>query len=127
MKRTWSRVASVVVALVAVAALLFSSAVAMAQVETGQISGTVTDQSGAVVPKADVTARNLGTNAARTTQTSDSGLYQLGGLVPATYEITVHSSSFKAFTAKVEVTVGGHVTLDAHLSINASVTEVQVV
>lgn len=125
MIRSGSRVASIVVALVA--ALLFSGAVAMAQVESGQISGTVTDQSGAVVPKADVSARNLGTNATRTTQSSDSGLYQLGGLAPATYEITVHSSAFKAFTAKVEVTVGAHVTLDAHLSINASVTEVQVV
>lgn len=125
MIRSWSRVASVVVA--SVAALLFSGAVAMAQVETGQISGTVTDQSGAVVPKADVTARNLGTNAMRTTQTSDTGLYLLGGLAPATYEVTVRSASFKPFVAKVEVTVGAHVTLDGHLSINADVTEVQVV
>jgi hypothetical protein len=110
-----------------VTVLFLSGVIASAQVETGQVAGTVTDQSGAVVPNADVVARNVGTNATRTTQTSGTGFYQLSGLEPATYEITVRSSSFKSFTAKVEVTVGGRVTMDAHLSINTSVTEVQVV
>lgn len=111
----------------AVSLMILGGGVVSAQVETGQISGTVTDQSGALLPNATVSAKNLGTNAVRTTQSSASGLYQLSGLAPANYEVTVNSGSFKPFTAKVEVTVGGHVTVDARLSINTSVVEVQVV
>ncbi len=110
-----------------IAVVLLSIGVAHAQVETGQVGGTVIDQSGAVVSDAEVSARNLGTNAVRSTKTSSTGFYQLSGLGPATYQISVTAPSFKLFMAKVEVTVGAHVTLDAHLSINASVTEVQVV
>jgi outer membrane receptor protein involved in Fe transport len=100
---------------------------AQAQVETGQISGTVTDPSGAVVPNATVSATNLGTNAVRSVQSSASGTYAIGGLAPATYQIKVISPSFKPYSAKAEVTVGGHVTLDAKLSVTSAVTEVQVV
>ena len=110
-----------------IAVVLLSIGVAHAQVETGQVAGTVTDQSGAVVSDAEVSARNLGTNAVRSAKTSSSGFYQLSGLGPATYQISVTAPSFKLFMAKVEVTVGAHVSLDAHLSINTSVTEVQVV
>jgi len=63
----------------------------------------------------------------RTTQSSDTGFYQITGLAPATYEVTVSAGSFKPFTGKVEVTVGARATLDAKLSINSSVTQVEVV
>ena len=52
--------------------------------ETGDIAGTVTDPTGAVVPNATVTIRNLGTNAARSVTTSSSGRYVVTGLQPAT-------------------------------------------
>jgi hypothetical protein len=111
----------------ALGALLLFSAVASAQVETGQIAGNVTDSSGAVVAGAAVTATNLATNAARNTVSSSTGDYQIPGLEPAIYQVTVNSSGFKSYTVKVEVTVGSHVTLDAKLSVNASTTEVEVV
>jgi hypothetical protein len=98
-----------------------------AQVESGQISGSVTDPSGAMVPGATVTVKNLGTNAERSTQSTSSGTYLITGLEPATYQVTVNSTSFQPFVAKTEVTVGGKVTLDAKLSVNGSTTEVQVV
>jgi len=107
--------------------MCLSVGVGFAQVETGQISGTAADQSGAAVANAKVTAKNLGTNAVRTTQSSDTGFYQITGLAPATYEVTVSAGSFKPFTGKVEVTVGARATLDAKLSINSSVTQVEVV
>ncbi len=110
------------------AALMFLCvAVASAQVETGQIAGTVTDQSGALIPGATVTVRNLGTNAVRTTHSSSVGDYVVTGLAPATYQITVNSGSFKPYNAKVEVTVGSHVSADVRLSVNAATTEVDVV
>jgi hypothetical protein len=101
--------------------------VASAQLETGQISGTVLDQSDAVVPGATITVRDTDTNSVRTIVSSATGAYLVPGLVPATYEVTVTASAFKPYTAKVEVTVGGHVTLDAKLSVSATTTEVEVV
>jgi hypothetical protein len=111
----------------AFAVVLLCIGVASSQVESGQISGTVTDQSGAVIPNASVSVRNVDTNAVRATTTSATGLYQVGGLAPGNYEVTVNSGSFKPYVARVEVTVGGNVTLDAKLSVSTSVTEVQVI
>ena len=101
--------------------------IGLAQIEAGQIVGSVADQSGAVVPNATISATNIGTNATRTTQSSDTGLYQLTGLPPATYRVTISAPSFKTYIANVEVTVGGRSSLDAKLSVQTSVTEVQVV
>ena len=121
------RLRNLALAVLAVSLMILGGGVVSAQVETGQISGTVTDQSGALLPNASVSVKNLGTNAMRTTQSSASGLYQVSGLAPATYQVTVNSGSFKPFISKVEVTVGGRVTVDAKMSINTTVTEVQVV
>jgi carboxypeptidase family protein/TonB-dependent receptor-like protein len=101
--------------------------VARAQLEAGQISGTVLDQSDAVVPGATISIRNADTNAVRTVVSSSTGAYLVPGLAPATYEVTVTAAAFKTYTAKVEVTVGGHVTLDAKLSVSATTSEVEVV
>ena len=111
--------------LVLLCSLLSQSA--FGQAEAGSVAGTVTDQSGAMVTGATVIVKNLGTNAARITQSSATGDYAVVGLAPATYEVTVTAGAFKPFTAKVEVTVGRHVTLAARLSVGATTTEVRVV
>jgi len=109
------------------ALFLLCGAVASAQLERGQIGGTVTDQSGAVIPNANVTVTNTGTNATRTAVTSSAGTYLVTGLQPATYSVSISSVNFKAYTAKIDVTVGGRATLDAKLSIDNAVTQVEVV
>jgi outer membrane receptor protein involved in Fe transport len=109
------------------AVLCVCGRVASAQVETGQLSGTVIDQSGAVVPGAGVAVKNLGTNYVRNSVTSSTGNYLIVALEPALYEVTITSGNFKAYTAKVEITPGSHLTLDAKLSVSAAVTEVEVV
>lgn len=103
-------------------AMLLVTAAAFAQVETGQIAGTVTDESGAVVPNATVTVKNLSSNAERTAQTSPTGSYVVVGLQPGTYQVAISSGQFKPFRSNIEVTVGGHATLDAKLSVSATVT-----
>jgi hypothetical protein len=95
--------------------------------ELGQIAGTVTDQSGAVLTGATVTVRNQATGAERTAQTNGSGAYLVNALEPAPYEITISAGAFKPFKASAEVTVGGHTTVDAKLSVSSETTEVQVV
>jgi hypothetical protein len=107
--------------------MFLAGVAALAQVESGVIAGTVTDQSGAVVTGAAVTVKNLDTNAERKAHTSATGAFSVTGLAPAHYQVTIASGSFKPFTAKAEVTVGGHVSIDAKLSISTSTTEVQVV
>lgn len=114
-------------AIVCVATLTLSCAYAYAQVESGQLAGTITDQSGAVVPGATVTVKNVATNAERSTVASETGAYSVVGLAPGHYQVSVAAGAFKPYIANLEVTVGGHVTLDAQLSVSESVTEVQVV
>ena len=124
----WRRIQSLISpVLVAFAALSVCGVVASAQVETGQIAGTVMDQTGAAVPDAVIAIKNLSTNTVRTAVSSTSGAYVVPGLEPAIYQVTVSSNSFKSFVSTVEVTVGGHVNLDARLSVSATTTEVQVV
>jgi hypothetical protein len=120
-KTTWRGIAC------AISLMLVYVGVGLAQIEAGQIVGSVSDQSGAVVPNATISATNIGTNATRTTQSSATGLFQLAGLPPATYRVTISAPSFKTYIANVEVTVGGRSSLDARLSVQTSVTEVQVI
>jgi len=95
--------------------------------ETGQITGIVTDPTGAVVPGVPVSARNSGTNAVRTTTTSGTGSYLFTGLAAAVYEVSVSSASgFGAFNTKAEVTVGGVLTLNIKLLPSASIETVTV-
>jgi hypothetical protein len=94
--------------------------------ETGQISGTVTDPTGAAIPNATVTVKNIGTNAVRTTTSGGEGAYVVRGLEPSTYELSVSGSGFRPFTTRVEVTVAAKVTVDPKLSVTQENTTVEV-
>jgi Carboxypeptidase regulatory-like domain len=89
--------------------------------ETGQVTGTVTDSTGAGISGIVVTATNIGTNASRTTKTTNTGSYVLVGLTPATYKIsTAAINGFSPYETQAEVTVGGRLTLDIKLSIGSA-------
>ncbi len=115
------------------AALVFSFSLiafphsAWAQTDTGQIDGTVSDPSGAVVTGATITVKNIGTAATRVEHSANTGTYLITGLAPAQYEVTVEAAGFKSSVSRVEVTVGGHSTLDAKLTLGSGATEVQVI
>jgi len=94
--------------------------------EAGQISGTVTDPTGAAIPNAVVTIKNVGTNASRTVSTSGTGGYVVTGLEPATYSVSVTSAGFQPYSARVEVTVASRVTVDPKLSVTQESTTVEV-
>lgn len=108
-------------------AMLLVGTTVSAQVESGSIAGTVTDQSGALVPGAAIILKNIGTNAERTATSSDAGAFIITGLEPANYEVSVTSGNFQPYVAKVEVTVGARITVDAKLSVTAAVSEVEVI
>jgi hypothetical protein len=84
--------------------------------QTGSIRGTVTDQSGAVVAGADVTARNTGTGAVRNTTTSDSGAYSINDLQAGVYELSIKKPNFKAyFVSNLQLTVAQVLSVNAML------------
>jgi hypothetical protein len=90
------------------AALLFGLATpsAEAQVLYGSLIGSVSDESGGVIPAAQVTITNKGTGATSQTETGPDGLYRFTNVLAGTYELTVTASGFRAFTqSEVPVTV----------------------
>lgn len=79
----------------------------LAMAQTASISGTVTDTTAAVVPQAKVTARNLATDASRSTATDGSGSYRITSLLPGFYDVLVERQGFKTVEySRVELTVG---------------------
>ena len=72
---------SSVFAAIAVLILVFSS-IASAQVITGSISGTVADETGAVLPGVEVTVNNLDTGFTRTVISNDRGAYRAPSYSP---------------------------------------------
>ncbi|HMD32947.1 MAG TPA: carboxypeptidase-like regulatory domain-containing protein, partial [Candidatus Acidoferrales bacterium] len=80
-----------------VAALLAAGPI-WAQVNAVDLSGTVTDQTGAVVNGAKVTVKNLATNATRTVESREDGNYRFTSLAPGRYEMKVQMSGFAPYT-----------------------------
>ncbi|HZN12026.1 MAG TPA: TonB-dependent receptor [Blastocatellia bacterium] len=77
------------------AAILVSSLLAPALAQsTAAIQGTVTDPSGAVVAGARVTVRSPATGVERTTQTDESGIYQIAALPVGVYRVEVQAQGF---------------------------------
>ena len=89
---------------------------------TAQVSGTVSDSTGAIVPGATVILKNTGTNAERTVTVNNDGIYSFSNLQPGAYAVMVTSAGFSPFKADVEVTVGGHFTIDSKLSVTSTTT-----
>ena len=78
------------------AVLLSCSVVAFGQT-TGTISGTVTDEKGAVITNASVTARNPERNISRTLQTGSEGTYRFENMPVGPYEVTVEATGFAKY------------------------------
>jgi hypothetical protein len=106
--------------------LLAPSASRAAQVSAG-LSGTVTDQSGAVVAAATVTVKSVDTGAVRTTSTDDSGLYRVPSLPVGEYEIRVQKQGFNDEVRKgIHLVVGQSATVDLALRVGAASEEITV-
>jgi hypothetical protein len=113
-------------ALVLLLALLVVPGAALAQVETGSITGTVTDPQGAVVTGATVTATSQN-GATRTVRTSGDGSFNFSSLNPGRYEVKVEGAGFGAKTATVDVSVGTRTALDVSLEVTGGGEEVDVI
>src|SRR5690348_16361223 len=87
--------------------VLLLAAIAVAQVSTSYITGTVTDSAGAVVANAKVEVKNDETGVVYSCVTTNSGNYSFPSLTPGRYTITVQQPGFRTFTSTNNVlTVG---------------------
>lgn len=112
--------------LVLAAALL--SAVGLAQVVSGDLTGNVYDATGGTVPNAAVVAKNDATGIETTTRTTTAGDYHLGNLPVGTYTLTVTAPGFTAAQVKsVTVQLNKVSTANVTLQVGASTETVDVV
>ena len=98
--------------------LLFCSISVLGQINTGKITGFVTDSSGGSVSGVPVVATNDATGVVTKTDTTDSGEFLLTFLVPGTYHVTVEKEGFKKdIRSRVIVDAGGIARIDFTLQV----------
>jgi hypothetical protein len=110
-----------------IAVIALFATYAFGQAETGSISGTVTDATGAGIPTASITVTNQATSAVRTTETGNIGQFDIPGLEPGRYQLRISKPSFETYQQVVEVTVGSKTVIDARLTVGSTSTVVEVV
>src|ERR1039457_3362978 len=97
-----------------------------AQAPTGIISGTVTDESGAVIPNVAVTIVNKGTSISRVVNTNTDGLFSVPALPSGVYQIRVELQGFRTTLREATVEVGATTTADIRMEVGQSAEVVTV-
>ncbi|MGH9786827.1 MAG: carboxypeptidase regulatory-like domain-containing protein, partial [Terriglobia bacterium] len=99
-------------------AFLLCAVLGMAQLDTGSISGTVSDQSGGAAPGATVTVRNVATGVTRTLQTNAAGRYDALALPTGSYEVEASLPGFqRAVRSGITLAVGRNAVVDMVLQV----------
>lgn len=98
--------------------MIFSLSVPLLQAQQAEatLSGKVTDSSGAALPNAMVSVRNVETGQSAEVQTDGTGTYNLPELAPGDYEVTASVKGFTVKTGKVTLTAGATLTYNATLT-----------
>jgi hypothetical protein len=93
----------------------------------GEITGTVTDPSGAIIGAAAVTVTNVATNQVRTVQTNEAGNYTVPFLVPGTYTVKSESTGFKTATrTNLVLQVGDVARIDFQMEVGEVAESIEV-
>src|SRR5437867_4925521 len=104
--------------LLVVATLAALSACCLYAQTFGEVTGRVTDPSGAVIPGASVTLTNINTNAVRSVVTTEAGAYTFPSIPPGIYRLRTELPGFKAAASEpFEVQVQQVVRLDITLEL----------
>ena len=107
--------------------LIQISSRAIAQVASAELSGTVLDGSGAVIPDTRVTVKNVDTNITRTTTTGKSGDYVITALSAGSYTVTADATGFRTLVQSgVVLQVNQQAKLDLSLQVGQATETVQV-
>jgi hypothetical protein len=97
-----------------------------AQSNYASLSGTVFDPQHQAVPGASVQLTSVSTSAVRQVSSNDQGIFQINGLLPDAYKLTVQAPGFALFTETVRLEVGQQMTLDVNVNLSSLSTTVQV-
>src|ERR1700730_9634074 len=121
------KVAGAVIVLATFAFSSFTLVPVFAQVVGGTLSGTITDQSGGVVPQVSVSVRNIATGITRTSTTSSAGFYSVPNLLPGTYAIKAEAKGFASeMQTGITLTVGEQQVLNFTLQVGQMTQTVEV-
>src|SRR5581483_5807508 len=98
--------------------IVILAAACSAQDIRATISGTVTDQSGAIMPGVTVTGRNLGTANETTVTTASDGSFRVPQLLPGDYDLRTSAAGFrKALRTGIHLNVGDHIVIDVQMAV----------
>jgi hypothetical protein len=100
--------------------LVMSARTGAAQITAATLSGTIKDQTGGILPGADVTARNTGTGLSRSVVTNTDGVFTIPGLQPGKYEVKAGLPGFNTVTEEVELAVGQNAGLNLTLHVGTT-------
>jgi hypothetical protein len=106
-------------------ALSTNAAVAQS-LTSGDITGSVTDPSGAAISNAEVTLKNNATGATQTHTTNDQGTYRFSLLSPGAYTVSVSASNFQVSQQTASVAVGQTTTLNVQVQLASATQTVEV-
>lgn len=112
----------------AVVYMVVSATALAAQTQRATVTGVVTDETGAVVPDAEVTITNLSTNVSRSTMTDGEGRYQFPSLLdPGVYQLKVSREGFQtALTQQIELRIGDVRSVNVTLKVGSVAEEITV-
>ena len=99
----------------------------MAQSNYALLSGTITDPQARVVPGATVELISVDTAAVRRVVSNGEGIFEIPGLLPGEYRLTVTAPRFASFQQSVRLEVAQRMTLNAPLQIESSKESLEVV
>jgi hypothetical protein len=99
---------------------------AWAQAPVGTISGTVRDQSDAVVPGASITIRHVATGAERHLTSDEQGTFSAPALAVGTYDVRVELAGFRTQQTEVVVATGRVSTVEMHMAVGAATEAITV-
>ncbi len=111
----------------ALIALWWTPLLAQSQANTADLAGLVKDQTGAILPGAEISATNQATGLERTTISGDDGSYRIPLLPPGSYEVRAVLQGFATQVIQgVELTVGQYANLDIELQVSSAGQEIVV-
>jgi outer membrane receptor protein involved in Fe transport len=112
--------------LVLLSLLMFSVSMT-AQIQNGQVQGTVTDPQGAAISNARVTVTNPGTNYSTTVTTNSTGNYTAKELPVGSYKVTIEAQGFKTVSnTNVPINAGTIAHVDVRMQLGEAREVVEV-